>query len=213
MLRLALLLLLLPAPAPAHPHIFIDGGVELVFEGGRPVAVRVTWSYDDFYSMIMIEDLGLDPDHDGVLTAEETASLSGFDMDWDPDFAGDTYVIAGEFEVPLSRPLDWTASYENGRIVTTHLRRFEAEVALGAPVTVQVYDPGYYTAYTIAFAPLLSGAGAGCTATVWEPDRAAADAILQAAIEEMSGSGALEGDFPAVGSAYAEEVRVECTGS
>ncbi|HMO72532.1 MAG TPA: DUF1007 family protein, partial [Paracoccaceae bacterium] len=45
------------APAGAHPHIFIDTGLEVIFDGqGRPAAVRVSWTYDDFYSLLMIVD-------------------------------------------------------------------------------------------------------------------------------------------------------------
>ncbi|HMO07081.1 MAG TPA: DUF1007 family protein [Paracoccaceae bacterium] len=199
------------APAGAHPHIFIDTGLEVIFDGqGRPAAVRVSWTYDDFYSLLMIEDRKLDADYDGVLTPEEEAALSGFDMDWDPDYNGDLFVYAGDLEVPLSRPADWTASYADGRITSTHLRRFEAPLAPGAPLVIQVYDPGYYTAYFIAGTPLLTGAGAACRVEVYEPDRSAADAQLMAAIEEMGRSGDLEMDFPAIGSAYSEEARVTC---
>jgi polyphosphate kinase len=183
----------------------------LIFDAqGRAAAVRVTWTYDDFYSLLMIEDRKLDADYDGRLTPEEEAKLAGFDMDWDADFEGDLYVLAGEAPVALSRPSDWTASYAEGRITSTHLRRLAAPVPPGAPLVIQVYDPGYYTAYVIAGQPVLTGAGARCSVQVFEPDRAAADARLMAAIEEMGASGNLEMDFPAVGSAYAEEARVTC---
>lgn len=208
---LALALLAAPLPAAAHPHIFIDTGLEVIFDAeGRAVAVRVSWTYDDFYSLLMIEDRKLDADFDGKLTPEEEAQLSGFDMDWDADYNGDLFVYAGEFEVPLSRPADWTASYENGRITSTHLRSFTEPLAPGAPLVIQVYDPGYYTAYFIEGTPVLTGAGETCKVEVFEPDRAAADAKLMAAIEEMGRSGDLEMDFPAIGSAYSEEARVTC---
>ncbi|QYK43118.1 MAG: DUF1007 family protein [Paracoccaceae bacterium] len=201
----------LAGPAHAHPHIFIDTGLEVIFDTeGRATAVRVTWTYDDFYSLLMIEDRKLDADYDGVLTPEEEAQLSGFDMDWDPDYLGDLYVLAGEFEVPLSRPSDWSASYADGRITSTHLRTFVEPLAPGADLVIQVYDPGYYTAYFIEGQPVLTGAGSTCTVQVFEPDRAAADSRLMAAIEEMGATGDLEMDFPAIGSAYAEEARVTC---
>lgn len=208
---LALALLAAPLPAAAHPHIFIDTGLEVIFDAeGRATAVRVSWTYDDFYSLLMIEDRKLDADFDGVLTAEEEARLSGFDMDWDPDYNGDLFVYAGEFEVPLGRPADWTASYRDGRITSTHLRAFAEPPAPGAPLVIQVYDPGYYTAYFIEGTPVLTGADEACRVEVFEPDRSAADAQLLAAIEEMGRSGDLEMDFPAIGAAYSEEARVTC---
>lgn len=208
----ALLALASAAPAAAHPHIFIDTGLEVIFDAqGRATAVRVSWTYDDFYSLMMIEDRKLDADYDGVLTPEEEAQLSGFDMDWDADYQGDLHVLAGDFQVPLSRPSHWTATYAGGRITSTHLRTFAEPLAPGAPLVIQVYDPGYYTAYFIAGQPVLTGDGGRCSVQVFEPDRAAADAILTAAIEEMGASGSLEMDFPAVGAAYSEEARVTCT--
>ncbi|MFN3972208.1 MAG: DUF1007 family protein [Gemmobacter sp.] len=202
----------LAAPAArAHPHIFIDTGLEVIFDTqGRATAVRVTWTYDDFYSLLMIEDRKLDADYDGKLTPEEEAQLAGFDMDWDADYNGDLFVLAGDFQVPLSRPSDFTATYVDGRITSTHLRSFTEPLVPGAPLVIQVYDPGYYTAYFIAGQPVLTGAADTCTVQVYEPDRAAADARLTAAIAEMGASGSLEMDFPAIGSAYAEEARVTC---
>jgi polyphosphate kinase len=51
--------------------------------------------------------------------------------------------------------------------------------------------------------------GKDCTAEIFQPDLAAADTAFAAALEEYYGSD-LEGDFPAVGAAYADEVRLTC---
>ena len=197
--------------AIAHPHVFIDTGVEVIFDdAGLAAALRISWTYDDLYSLMIIADRGLDADFDGALTAEEETALSGFDMDWDEGFPGDTYALKEGAALALSRPADWTARYQGGRITSTHLRRFAEPVPVGAvPLVVQVYDPSFYSAYTIASAPVLTG-GAACRTQVFEPDRAAADARLLAAMEELSGSADAEADFPAIGDAYAEEVRITC---
>lgn len=197
------------APVLAHPHVFIDAGVDVIFgPDGRAEALRIEWSYDDLYSLVLIEERGFDPDLDGVLTPEETAALSGFDMAWDPGFPGDTYALSGDRPLALSRPLEWSARYENGRLISTHLRRFDTPPEPGAPLIVQVYDPGFYTAYVIARPVALMGTPpAGCTAEVFEPDRAAADDLLAQALEEYAGEDA---DFPAIGAAYAEEARITC---
>lgn len=209
---LAAALALAAGPAAAHPHIFIDTELEVIFDpAGQATHVRVTWIYDDFYSLLMIEDRGLDPDGDGQLTPGELDALQGFDMAWDADFAGDTHVLAGDAAVGLGRPTDWTAAYVDGRIVSTHLRALDRPVTAAAvPLIVQVYDPGYYSAYYIAGQPRLTGAPPGCSAQVFEPDRDAADAILQAAVDELAGSADIEMEFPAVGAAYAEEARITC---
>jgi len=211
-IRLILALLALPAPALAHPHVFVDARIEVIFDTqNRATGLRIGWTYDDLFSLMIIEDRGLDPDYDAVLTDAAKAQLSGFDMQWDAGFAGDTYALLGAMPLPLSRPSDFTASFDDGKITSTHLRMFGAPVVIGTTsLIVQVYDPSFYTSYAVAGQPVLTGTTA-CTAAVFEPDRAAADAIYLAAIAEMAGSADVEGDFPAIGAAYAEEARVTCT--
>lgn len=210
-LILAGLVLAAASPAFAHPHVFIDAQLEVVFAtDGRAEGVRITWTYDELVSLSYIADRGLDPDFDGVLTEAERASLAGFDMKWHEEFQGDTYALLAAAPLGLSRPEDWTASYEAGKVTSTHYRRFDAPVDLaGQDLVIQAYDPGYYTAYVVAGATVTGRTG--CTVDVFEPDREAADQILQDALAEYAGTGdASETDFPAVGSAYAEEARVTC---
>ncbi|MDO9526918.1 MAG: DUF1007 family protein [Gemmobacter sp.] len=203
-------LMALAGQASAHPHVFIDAGLEFQFDAeGRAVALRVVWAYDDLTSLLIVEDRGLDKDGDGALDATETDALSGFDMNWDADFVGDTYVLLGDVPVTLGPPGDWTATYTNGRVISTHLRKLDPPVRpADLPLVVQVYDPGFYSAYTIASEPVLRDA-IGCAAQVFAPDIEAAQVQLDAALAEFTGD--IESDFPAVGALYAEEVRVTCT--
>lgn len=205
------LVLSVPVGAEAHPHVFIDATIEVIFDAeGRAEALRIGWAYDSLFSMTYVAEQGFDPDFDGVLTAQEEAALAGFDMDWHADFAGDTYALLGDVPLGLSPPLDATAAYRDGALISTHLRRLSAPVSpVGEDLVVQVYDPSFYTSYLIAATPVLTG-GEGCRVQVYEPDRAAADARLQAAMDELSGSDEVEGEFPAIGSAYAEEARISC---
>ena len=204
----------LAAPALAHPHVFIDSGIEvLIDEQNRATGVRISWTYDEFYSLSVIADKGLDPDGDGTLTTPELAQLSGFDMNWDPGFPGDTYALQGDADLALSRPRDWSAGYADGKITSHHVRDFDQPVPLaGDPLIVQVYDPGYYVQYTIALDPVLTG-GQDCTATAYAPDITEADEQLKAALAEYTPDQDVEADFPAIGKAYAEEIRVTCAAS
>lgn len=202
-------------PVFAHPHIFIETTIEVLYDAaGRAEALRIGWTYDELYSLTYLAENGFDPDFDEVLTDEETARLSGFDMGWDADFPGDTYALLGGEPVGLSRPEAPTAVYAGGKLTSTHLRRLSTPIAPGSgDLVVQVYDPSFYTAYTIAGTPVLTDAPAGCSVQVFEPDRAAADARLLAAMEELSGSADSEAEFPAIGDAYAEEARITCPAS
>lgn len=212
----ALALALLPAPALAHPHMFLDTSVEVMFGAdGKAGAVKITWVYDDLSSLQYIADLGLDLDGDGTLTPDERAKLAGFDMAWETGFAGDSYALLQGVDLGLSRPRDWTADYLDGKIVTSHIRDLAtpAPLTAGQDLVVQVYDPGFYAAYTISSAALsYVGAPRACSAQIFVPDRDSADEILLAALAEYGADADVEADFPAIGAAYAEEVRVSCGG-
>ena len=203
--------LLAAGPALAHPHVWIDTRIEVILDAeNQATGLRISWTYDDLYSLYIIGDKGLDPDWDGALTTEEVAGLAGFDMAWDEGFAGDTYALTGDRALALSRPVEWTAGYAGGKISSTHLRLFDVPVPVDAvPLVVQVYDPGYYVAYAIPFDPVVTG-GVGCSAQVFVPDLDAADEALKAALSEYTPDIDLEAEFPAIGAAYAEEVRVTC---
>lgn len=199
-------------PAGAHPHIFIDAGINAVFDDqGRLAAIRVIWTYDEYYSLAVLEDLGLDSDYDGALTAKEEAQLSGFDMNWIEGFEGDTYGLLGEEKIALSGPLEPTATLVDGRIVTTHLRALEDRIELGeTPVIFQAYDPEYYTAYSITLTPRVEGRE-GCTAQVFVPQQTEANQVLLDALAEVGADETLEdAGFPAVGAQFADEVRITC---
>lgn len=212
MLRAAVSVLVLAAgPAGAHPHVWVDTAVEVILnDRNEATGVRVSWTYDDLYSLYIVGDMGLDPDWDGKLTAEEEARLAGFDMKWDPGFAGDTYALFKGASLDLSRPTDWTASYDGGKITSTHLRTFAAPVPVDSdPLIVQAYDPGYYVAYSIPADPVVTG-GQGCTAQTFVPDLGEAEQKLMDALSEYTPDVDLEAEFPAVGANFAEEVRVTC---
>lgn len=202
----------MPLGAKAHPHIFIESGVDAIFDAqGQVTALRISWAYDDFYSLISIEDRGLDADGDSILTPEEEAKLAGFDMDWDADYDGDLYVLQGEETIAMGRPEEPTATYEDGIITSTHLRKLARPVAPGPEgLVVQIYDSGYYTAYNINADTRLTNAPAGCAAQVFEPDLDAADKLLQESLEEFMANQNIEMQFPAVGAVYADEVRITC---
>lgn len=203
--------MLLPIPALAHPHVFVDARIAVIFDADRrATGLRIGWTCDDLFSLMIVEDRGLDPDYDSILTASATAQLAGFDMQWEPGFPGDTYALLGGADLPLSPPSDFSASYDVGQITSTHLRLFDAPMAIGAdPLVVRVYDPSFYTSCTVVGQPVLSG-GTGCTAQVFTPDLAAAEAIYLAAIADMAATADVEGSFPAIGAAYAQEARITC---
>ena len=103
---ITLLTCCLPVSAIPHPHVYIDTGLEfIVDETGQLTHVRVTWVYDEFYSLLLAEEMGLDVDGDGNTTKDEDQFLSGFDMHWVEGYNGDLVVSMNGTALALSGPI------------------------------------------------------------------------------------------------------------
>ncbi len=219
--RLTAALLLAPvaalatAPAAAHPHVFIDTGLEIVFDDeGRVAAVQVVWVHDAFYTMLALDEYGMDPEFTGTVTEAERAELAAIYSNWDEGYAGDLYALLDGEPLPLSGPRAMWADVEEDRLILAHRRAvLDPQHLDGRKLVLQVYDPTYFIAYTVAVEPTVSGRD-DCVATVYGPDWEAANARLIEALDELAAQGLdeweIEADFPAVGAEFAEEVRLTC---
>lgn len=143
----------LPAgPGNTHPHVFIDGGADLVFDGeGRLSKLRISWIYDPLTSLFMIEDLGLPATE--PLTEAQRAELAAYQTEWHPDFEGDSYVYDGSREIGLSGPQEPDAEIRDGRVVISFTRKLDTPIPPSDQIRVEIYDPTYYTAYAVTEAP------------------------------------------------------------
>ncbi|WP_164738318.1 DUF1007 family protein [Frigidibacter oleivorans] len=208
----AVLPLALAGPAAAHPHLFVDTGVEAIFDGdGRLAAVRLTWIYDEFTTMSAIADGGYDRDGDGALSQAEMQPLQGFDMEWGADFLGDFEVERAGETIPLvPGPQDWTSAWKDGHLMSTHVRRLvePLDPATG-PILLKPYDPGYYTDYSIV-AQSVSGR-ADCSATLVEPDEDAGLRALAAELDKFDATKSLdEMGYMMIGESFSGAVQVTC---
>lgn len=208
--------LLTPTVMSAHPHVFVDTGFEVIFDAdNRLVQIKVTWQYDEFYSLLVTEDLQLDFDGDGELTPEETERLIGFDTNWDEGFNGDLEIRTADEILLLSGPLDATTVLRQGRIVSSHMRYLQQPILMQeSPFSLKAFDPSYYTAYEIKLPVTLSPHVAGnCQLERIEPDIAGGLAQMQAQLLRLDANADLEeNDFPLIGGDFATEIRIICPG-
>ena len=116
--RLTVLLLFVAGPATAHPHVFIDTSVTAVLDAqGRLAALRLRWDYDDYVSLLLVEEKGADTDGDGQVSASEMSVLNGFDMAWGDTFDGDTKVMQDGSDLPLTKgPQNWSSGWQDGHL-------------------------------------------------------------------------------------------------
>ncbi|MEQ3669796.1 DUF1007 family protein [Pseudophaeobacter sp.] len=206
-----------PALVAAHPHIFVDTGFTLGFdEDNQLVEIKVTWQYDEFYSLLITEDLFLDKDGDGQLTPDERQRLIGFDTNWDEGFNGDLEIRAGGQLLALSGPMQAGTDLIEGRIVSTHVRKIEPPVPMqDGPFSIKAFDPSYYTAYEIKLPVTLSDHLQGlCLLERIEPDIAGGLALMKAQLLRLNADADLEeNDIPLMGGEFATEILVTCPAS
>ena len=209
---LALLFAGVAAPAVAHPHVFVDATVEVLTEAGAVTGVRLVWTYDDLFSLMLTEDLGLDTDGDLVLTDEEAAQLEANVVDWPPDYSGDLVISSGETDLSLASPEDHGASLSEGKVIETHRRPLVSPApATAAPVTVKVFDPFYYVAYTVTDVTVTGDPS--CQATLVKVDPVAAQAEVDATWAGLDwASAAPDVELPPIGEAFTDRVEVRCGG-
>ncbi|HIF77927.1 MAG: polyphosphate kinase [Oceanibulbus sp.] len=207
-------LLACATPLGAHPHIFVDTGFEVIVDAeGRLTHLRITWAYDEFYSLLVTEDRGLDPDYDGVLTEAEVASLNGFDMRWVEGFNGDTVLLNGGEEIALSGPQEVATTFSEGRIITSHLRAVEGDAPDANGLVIKPYDPTYYTAYEVTQKVTVQGDDA-CRARVKMPEMNADLRELQQDLSALdANTDPNDVGLPEIGEALANEVVITCDAS
>ncbi len=201
-----------PGQAGAHPHEFIDTGLTFrTDDEGKLGAIGVVWVWDDLTSMLIIEDLGMDGDGNGELTAEEKQRLAAQFSQWPEDYGGDLYLTWDGKPVELTGPLDMKADYLKGRLVLTYLRALPERIRLDqTPVILQAYDPSYYVFYDLVGIPEVRGRD-GCRVSIRKADIGAAQKLYDRLLGQLTEEEMMEqGKFPEVGGAFADEVVLEC---
>lgn len=208
-LCLAAPLSLIPGASSAHPHIFIDAGLHLVIEQGRVTAIEVTWVYDELYSLLLMQDYGLDEDFDLALTEAEVAQMLGFDLEWTHGFEGGLTLHRGDVALQIGPPEPVSLSLVGpGQFQTVH-RRAVVDPGGADRLDAQVYDPEFYVAFEMTGEMAVEGAT--CDIMLIRADLDAAYEALDTAMAEIGGAVSEEDNFPAVGAFFADRVTMECT--
>lgn len=153
-------------PVVAHPHVWIDARTEVIFdERQRVEALRVSWRFDEFYSLFAIE--GLDKNGDGRVDAEELKPLAELNITSLEEYRYFTYVtVAGE-DAPYGPVTDYRSAYEEGILSLEFVIPLETPMdPVVSELRFMSYDPTFYIAIEpVLQAPVsLRGAPAACRA-------------------------------------------------
>lgn len=206
---------LLSGVAGAHPHVWVTGGADFGVDAeGRLARLHITWIYDEFASLYLLNYVGADADGDRVLTEEEKAKVLADQTNWPAEFEGDSYLYVGGAKRALGRPENAdTRVLETGQVEVTFDRAVVEPFrpGRGAEAAVaQVYDPFFYYAYEVSGAPKIIGPERhGCTAE-HRPYNADDPGLKQLEVE-LSALGKEETPAQAdVGALFADQLRLVC---
>lgn len=196
--------------AQAHPHIFVSVEVAVVYENDLPAAVELAWIYDDYFSLLLMTDLGLDLDGDLTLTAEEEIILATSVTEWPADFGGDLQVVQGDELVDLASRTNHTMTFEEGIVREVHTRPIAALPKNNAPLTIRVFDPFYYVAYELIGAVTIKGRD-DCEALITPANLDVAYSLVEELLYgRPAGDVGPDEEFPEVGVAFADTINVTC---
>jgi ABC-type uncharacterized transport system substrate-binding protein len=199
-------------PAAAHPHVWVTAKAQFVYEDGRLIGVRDSWSFDPEYTAFVTQ--GLDANKDGKLSPEELAGLAAENTANLAEFGYFTKLKVGGKEQAFADPKEPAMRMEDKALVMTFLLPLKVPVQQGRGVAaLEVYDPTYFVAFSFAEgtdAATLAGAPQGCAATVTRPK------TEQPKTAEAGSPGMTEAFFEALTAAssygvqFASRVLVAC---
>ncbi|MFW2587022.1 DUF1007 family protein [Sagittula sp. SSi028] len=200
----------LPSRTEAHPHVFVDvTGLFVMNEAGQLEAVRIHWLYDAFTTLVAVQNLGLDPDRDGVFDVADFSRIIAGETDWAPEYEGDTYLRIGGEKMPLSRPQEPWAEAPGDQIGVGFTLYLDAPVDMaGKTAVLELYDPIYYYAYTVTDQSAVDGPLGECTFDIVHFDPDAETAKLQRQLQALSREAIPED--PNVGALFAEKLELTC---
>ena len=138
-----ILYLVAPGPARAHPHVFVDSDLELVFDANGLAGFQQTWTFDEMFSAMILEDF--DADADGALSPAEVQGIRDGAFANVKQWNYFTHVTIGGKDFPVRLVTDFDAKVVKGRLQYRFFTPCQVVSGSGpSKVTVTVFDPDYY---------------------------------------------------------------------
>jgi len=143
---------LMPGSTGAHPHVFVDYTVRLILTGDRLTAVWLTWTFDDLFSGLILQEF--DQDHNGTLSSAEVQRIEAKHL---AEFRRVAYYaninVDGKSAV-VPDAHDFRAITAKGLVTYEFTLPLSLSLASVTTIEVWVDDPVYYIAYVPATAPI-----------------------------------------------------------
>lgn len=139
----------LAAPASAHPHVWIDLKTDLIFdEAGALSALRITWTFDEFYSAFAVEEFKKDAE--GGYADSDLQKLADLNLSNLKDYQYFTDVLVGGTSVKTGIAREGLSTWDvkAGLLTLSFILPLETPVRpdAAAPLSFRIYDPSFYIA-------------------------------------------------------------------
>ena len=199
--------------ADAHPHVWVDTRAEVVFDAqDRVSAVRHAWTFDDAFSVYVIQ--GLDENEDGIYTREELSSLAQINVESLADFEFFTFMGVEEAEVDFDAPVDYWLDYDAGksRLTLNFTLPLKQPALVIGDLILEIYDPEAFVAFSVNeddSIKLASGAPNNCSVEV-KPAEEMDDAFAAALAELPSDQRQVPDEFFSVTSRLSNSAVIRC---
>jgi ABC-type uncharacterized transport system substrate-binding protein len=202
--------LCLGGPAKAHPHVFVVARTGFIFGAdGQLEALRISWTYDEFTTLILFESLNLDQDGDGQFSDSDRAAIIAGETNWDRAYKGDVYLEFAGQDYPLGRPEAAAVTLNNNQVEVSFDLPLSHPLRIdNTSVFLRLYDPFFYYAYTIVPAINPPNLPEGCQAEIVPFEPNAAESALQDKLAALGRE-----DIPTVenvGRLFSDAVRLTC---
>lgn len=197
-------------PTKAHPHVFVDAGTGFIFgTDGQLEALHISWTYDEFTTLVLFESLDLDQDGDGQFNDADRAAIIEGETKWGHTYKGDVYLELAGQDYPLGRPEAAAVSLNGNQVEISFNLPLSQPVRIdNAPVFLRLYDPFFYYAYSIAPPTAHTNLPEDCQVQIVSFEPNAAESALQETLAALGRE-----DIPSlenVGRLFSDEVQLTC---
>jgi ABC-type uncharacterized transport system substrate-binding protein len=171
--------------------------------------LRISWTYDEFTTLILFETLNLDQDGDGQFSDSDRAAIIAGETNWDRAYKGDVYLEFAGQDYPLGRPEAAAVTLNNNQVEVSFDLPLSHPLRIdNTSVFLRLYDPFFYYAYTIVPAINPPNLPEGCQAEIVPFEPNAAESALQDKLAALGRE-----DIPTVenvGRLFSDAVRLTC---